>query len=64
MKPGTPGSLKSKCEKMCDGTLTIDSELFGKWSVSKKGENICVEEFKGEAQISVSSKDTYCDKPE
>lgn len=50
---------KSKCEKMCDGTLTIDSELFGKWSVSKKGENICVEEFKGEAQISVSSKDTY-----
>ena len=50
---------KSKGSNMLDGTLNIDSEIFGKWSISKNGDNIIVEKFKGNAQIILSSKDTY-----
>ncbi|MBR2044370.1 MAG: GNAT family N-acetyltransferase [Clostridia bacterium] len=37
-------------ETLPDGCITLDSEIFGKWSIKKIGEKVQVEEYSGQAE--------------
>lgn len=50
---------KSLHEFMSDGNITIDSEVFGTWSIEKSGDKICVEPYKGEAQYVLPGYTAY-----
>lgn len=53
--------MREKClhEYLPDGIITLDSEIFGKWSIEKKDENICVLPYSGIAQFSLPGYEIY-----
>lgn len=60
-KKVTETLMKEKCryEYMPDGMITLDSDIFGKWSVKKEGNCIEVNPFEGEAQYTLSGFSVY-----
>ncbi|MBQ7976306.1 MAG: GNAT family N-acetyltransferase [Clostridia bacterium] len=50
---------KSLHEDMPDGCITVDSEIFGKWSIQKKGKEISVAPFNGDAEIVLPGFSVY-----
>lgn len=50
---------KSKYQELVEGTLTIDSEVFGKWKITKEKDTISVEKFEGETEIILSERQSY-----
>ena len=53
--------MREKCayEFMPDGKLTIDSDIFGKWEIKKRGNAISVSEFTGDAEIKLIGYSVY-----
>ena len=50
---------KNECGYLPDGKVTINSDLFGKWKIEKATDKITVEEFDGEAQITLLGMEVY-----
>ena len=50
---------KAFCDHLPDGVLSIDSEIFGKWQISKCGENISVDPFDGNADFILEGHSVY-----
>lgn len=50
---------KNKYETMPDGTITIDSDIFGKWKIEKAGNDIKVDAFIGEADFVLEGYSAY-----
>ncbi len=51
--------LKAENEPLYNGTLTLDSDLFGKWSICVNGSSVCVEPFDGEATYQLKGFEIY-----
>ena len=50
---------KAKHEFIPDGEITIDSEIFGAWSIKKIGEEISVDSYEGKAQYILPDYTVY-----
>ena len=50
---------KNEYEYLPDGAVTINSDVFGKWKIEKKSDEITVQKFEGEAQITLYGMEVY-----
>ena len=51
--------LKADNEKLCDGEITLDSDLFGKYRITLKDSVATVEPFDGEAKYQLKGYEIY-----
>ena len=51
--------LKVDNEKLCDGEITLDSDLFGKYRIAVKDAVASVEKFEGEAKYCLKGYEVY-----
>ncbi len=51
--------VKADCEPLCDGQITLDSDLFGKYQITVQNAKVSVTAYEGEAKYHFKGFDVY-----